>query len=198
MPTGYAAKAGLPLRMGMAVLLMVTTAACGQAANDTDPSATLEAALQAHGEGDLESATKLYEEVITEDPENKFAWYNLGLIRHTQDQVDLAEDGYRKALAIDPDFVPALFNLAILQAASGRVDDAVASYRRVISLQPEYAGAHLNLGFLLIDSGDVAQGKAELRRAVALDPSLESRIPTELAEEVAPPAGGATTATPSD
>ena len=179
------------------MLLALTLASCGLVNGDDDAAATLTEALEAHQQGRLDEAIELYKEVITEDPQNKFAWYNLGLIHQTRGSGNLAETEYREALAIDPAFVPAMFNLAILQTSRGVPEESVELYRGVIAIQPEYAAAHLNLGFLLIDLGEKKEGKRELEQAVALDPSLASRIPDELAANVQPPSEIAPAESPS-
>jgi tetratricopeptide (TPR) repeat protein len=136
----------------------------------------LEQGLDLHAHGDLEGAKEAYLRVIQLDPQNKYAYYNLGLISQTRGDAVAAESSYRTTITIDPDFVPALFNLAILRSDAGSNQEAIDLYRHVIELNPTYAAAHLNLGFLLIDEGDETQGQAELDEAVRLDPSLEDRI----------------------
>jgi tetratricopeptide (TPR) repeat protein len=144
----------------------------------------LEHALQLHAQGDLADAKNEYLRVLQLDPENKYAYYNLGLISQTQGDLVSAESSYRTTIAIDADFVPALFNLAILRTDAGSKREAMDLYRHIIEVTPEsdadltsqLAAAHLNLGFLLLDTGDEAQGQAELDEAVRLDPSLADRI----------------------
>jgi tetratricopeptide (TPR) repeat protein len=154
-------------------------------------------ALQLHAQGDLAEAKDEYLRVLQLDPENKYAYYNLGLISQTQGDVVSAESSYRTTIAIDPDFVPALFNLAILRTDAGAKREAMDLYRHIIEVTPQsdeelrsqLAAAHLNLGFLLLDTGEDAEGQAELDEAVRLDPSLADRIGNG--------AGDASTASPS-
>jgi tetratricopeptide (TPR) repeat protein len=165
------------------VLGSLLAAACSQGpgtdgAGDVDR--TLASALQAHAEGRLGDAVDLYQEVLVLDPENKFAYYNLGLIDQTQGRIDAAAANYVQAIDIDPAFTPALFNLAIIRADQGAADEAIDLYRDVLAVNADDAGAHLNLGFLLLDRGHRKQGRAELAIAVQIDPSLESRIPEGL------------------
>ena len=166
-------------------VLGLLTAGCS--GEDEPPVGSLEVALQAHQEGRLDEAVDLYKAVIAEEPENKFAWYNLGLIHQTRGQKNLAEAEYRRSLEIDPAFVPALFNLAILRADRDDLEEAIELYRSVLELQPEYAAAHLNLGFALIEFGDEDAGQEELDRAVELDPSLASRLPEGSVVDPEPP-----------
>jgi tetratricopeptide (TPR) repeat protein len=144
-------------------------------------------ALQLHAQGDLADAKAEYLRVLQLDPENKYAFYNLGLISQTQGDVVSAESSYRTTIAIDPDFVPALFNLAILRTDAGSKREAMDLYHHIIEVTPEsdeelksqLAAAHLNLGFLLVDTGNQTEGQAELDEAVRLDPSLADRIGSE-------------------
>ena len=146
----------------------------------------LQEALQLHADGDLEGAEDAYLRVIQLDPQNKFAYYNLGLISQTRGDLVGAESSYRTAITIDPDFTTALFNLAILRTDAGSAEEAIDLYKHIIEVTPAdvadgqtkrlLAATHLNLGFLLIDQGDETRGQAELDEAVRLDPSLEDRI----------------------
>ncbi len=141
-------------------------------------------ALQLHAQGDLADAKDGYLRVLQLDPENKYAYYNLGLISQTQGDLVSAESNYRTTIGIDADFVPALFNLAILRTDAGSNREAMELYRHIIEvtpesdeqLKPQLAAAHLNLGFLLIDTDNEGEGQAELDEAVRLDPSLADRI----------------------
>ena len=142
--------------------------------------AVLQQALQAHADGDLDTAADLYKQVIVLDPQNEFAYYNLGLIHQTEGRLGAAAENYELALDIDPEFRPALFNLATVRTGLDQPDEAIDLYRRLLELAPDNAAAHLNLGFALIDIGEGKEGKAELATAVELDPSLESRVPERL------------------
>ena len=177
--------------MLVTLVLLGSVASCSgeEPAEQERASLALTAALQAHQEGRLDEAIELYEEVLTLEPRNKVAWYNLGLSDQTQGANPEAERRYREAISADPDFVAALFNLAVLRTAAGDEDEAIELYRRIIQIQPGYAPAHLNLGFALIGIGDAREGKTELQRATDLDPSLASRIPDETAAEAEAPTG---------
>jgi tetratricopeptide (TPR) repeat protein len=139
----------------------------------------LQEGLEAHAEGDLETAEELYLEVIRLDPQNQFAYYNLGVIEHGRGELGEAAARYRTAISIDPDFVSALFNLAIVRTELGDAIEAIELYERVIRIEPENAAAHLNLGFVLVDRGSEVRGRRELEEAVRLDPSLADRAEPE-------------------
>ena len=180
--------------VALVLLLAVGTAACGKKKSDAQLAAeALQAGLKAHAEGHLSEAQTDYQKVLIYDPQNKFAYYNLGVIDQTQGKAADAEAKYRQALAIDPNFVDALYNLAILRTSAGDLSEAQQLYERVIKVNPNYAAAHLNLGFLLIDEGKKKRGQQELQTAVSLDPSLSSRVP----QEYLPPSGIEPTPSPT-
>jgi tetratricopeptide (TPR) repeat protein len=166
---------------GIALMaVLVVAVGCSGGSNSTDqPTAAqvLDSALEAHAAGDLDEAVELYEEVLVLDPQNRFAYYNLGLIDQTRGLDEAAAAEYEQAIAVAPEFTPAMFNLAIIRAGQGAVDEAISLYRDVIAVNDADARAHLNLGFLLVESGEREEGETELSRAVELDPSLASRIP---------------------
>jgi Tfp pilus assembly protein PilF len=58
--------------------------ACGSEESPAEKaSEELNRGLQAHAAGDLDEAPAAYREVLTHDPQNKHAFYNLGLIDQT-------------------------------------------------------------------------------------------------------------------
>ena len=139
-------------------------------------SRLLSAGIAAQQAGRTAEAADDYRKILHMNPNNPWAYYNLGLIDQQAGRTDSAERNYRAALKISPDFPSALFNLAIIRTGPAP-KEAEDLYRRTIAVQPNNAGAHLNLGFLLIQEGNKAEGQAELQRAVKLDASLASRVP---------------------
>ena len=85
--------------------------------NETQATDLLSLGLQQHVDGKLDEAVATYREVLKKDPQNKFAYYNLGVIDQAANRYDAAENNYRLALGIDANYPPALFNLAIVRAA---------------------------------------------------------------------------------
>ena len=180
--TGGLAVRPSPSSRALIALLLISllTAACSSKKSDAElASEALDRGLAAHQAGKLAEAEADYREVLVYDPNNKFAYYNLGLIDQTNGALASAESNYKLALAIDPTFVSALFNLAIVKTAEGDLVSAIDLYRSAIAVDPTNAPAHLNLGFALIEKGDDKHGQVELDTAIKLDPSLASRLPTE-------------------
>src|SRR4051812_38645298 len=96
--------------LGLAALTLVAGTACGKKPEAQLATDALTRGLQAQQAGRLQDATAAYREVLLHDPRNKYAFFDLGVIDHTQGNLLSAENNYRLALSVDPDFVPALFN----------------------------------------------------------------------------------------
>ena len=150
-----------------AALATAVLAACGSGSVTT----LLSRGLAAQKAGDLATASADYLHVVSRQPRNKLAWYNLGVIAsHNGDTAGATHD-YNEVIAADPNYVPALYNLAIVLTRSDPTK-ALGLYQRVLTLQPDNAEAHLNEGLLLESTGKMAAGEAQVARAVALNHSL--------------------------
>jgi tetratricopeptide (TPR) repeat protein len=180
--------------LGLVILVVFVMAGCNGDGEREQADEILQRGLEAQAAGDLAAAEEAYLEVIQLDPQNKFAYYNLGVIEQSQGELATAESHYRTTLGLDPDFVPALFNLAILRTEADFAEEASSLYEHLIEVTPIetaspedvrlVAAAHLNLGFLLIEQGREGRGQKELEEAIRLDPSLEGRIDPETSGEV--------------
>jgi tetratricopeptide (TPR) repeat protein len=156
-----------------AIFCTAVLAGCGGSGSGT-PTATdaFARGLQAQTAGKFDEATAAYYEVLSKDPKNSAALFNLGLIAHVQNRPVAAEAYYRLALELDPKNAKALFNLAIIRAnASGGAQEAVALYKSVIALLPDYADAHFNLALVLRSLGQTAEAQQEFATAQRLDPT---------------------------
>jgi len=143
--------------------------------NAGTPAALLQRGLREQVAGDLTNAEKDFKSVISKDPKNKYAFYNLGLIYQTENKNSDSENQYRLALSIDPKFGPALYNLGILRTLAKDIPGAIDLYRRAIASNAKDANAHYNLGLLLRQQGKTAEGNQEVQTAVNLEPSLRTK-----------------------
>jgi tetratricopeptide (TPR) repeat protein len=164
------------------IALLAVASACGggSGANGAkNPTATFQAALQLQKQGKLSAAAQLYQQVITAEPKNVFAHYDLGVVDQANHDSVGALAAYGAALTINPKYVPALYNEATIYATTDPVS-AISLYRQIITLQPTAPTAYLNLGLLEIKHNAPKQGVSDLTTAVKQDSSLLSSIPKHL------------------
>jgi tetratricopeptide (TPR) repeat protein len=170
-----------------ALALAAVVSACGDSsgsgggadAKPTTPAGNLAAAILLQQQGKLGQAKDLYLKVITAQPSNYYAQYDLGVLAQHDGDDAHALTYYGAALAANPKYVPALYNEATIYAASNPAL-AIATYRRAIALQPSSPTAELNLGLLEVKNGEVHQGVQDLALAVSEDSALQSAIPKNL------------------
>jgi tetratricopeptide (TPR) repeat protein len=160
---------------GLLLAAALTIASCGGSSGSNDAAKAqrlLQKALGEHAAGRIADAKRDYLAVLDADPQNKFAYYNLGLIATAARDANTAEQEYRRALVVDPDYEPALYNLAILRTREGARDEAIDLYRHAVRVAPKDANAHYNLGLLLRAAGERSQGDVEVLAAIRLNPKL--------------------------
>jgi tetratricopeptide (TPR) repeat protein len=167
--------------VGLAFVLLLAVSCGGE--DQTEPELAREAldrGLAEQRAGDVEAAGEAYREVLRHDPDNAFAFYNLGVLAQADNRFTEAEENYRAALNSDPTFVRALYNLATVRYRLGAKLETVDLYQQVIELDPQNASAHLNLAFSLRDLGKVEEAAEEFGTAVQLQPQLVSRVPEDV------------------
>ncbi len=155
-----------------------TLAACGGGgpADSLSASQALIAGIAAQRAGNFGTATTDYAEVLSTEPKNAYALYDLGDVEQFQHQDAAAMTHYDQALAVQPKLENALYNLAILDATTSPAT-AKALFLQVVALSPRDAVARLNLGRVLLALGQKKSGDAQISLAVELEPSLKSLAP---------------------
>ena len=142
-----------------------------------NPGVLLEQALKANANGDSAGAKRGFEALLQQDPNNKLAAYNLGVLAQQAGDDVAAAGHYKKTLELDPVYAPALYNLAILTNKQGDAQTAAALYERAIKADPRDANAHYNYGLLLRSLGNEQRAQLEIDKAIELDPSLKQPAP---------------------
>ena len=167
----------LVILAGLGIGAWLGTRGSSSTANVATANRLFSEGLQAQTHGQPALAANDYLRSVKINPENKVAWYDLGLIQQDAGNNSQAEIYYERSSALDPHYVPPLYNLATLVAPRDPAS-AVKLYEKVIAVEPKFAQAHLDLGFALQAIGQRAQGNAQISEAVRLDPSLSSRAPS--------------------
>jgi tetratricopeptide (TPR) repeat protein len=134
--------------------------------------ATLTAAMQLHQSGKLDSAERLYREVLSQEKDSADALHLLGVLQHQKGAHGQAVDLISKAIALRPS-VPAFHaNLAEAYRALGQLNRAVGCCRMAIRLWQDYPEAHCNLGMALMGLGQLDQAAEAFHKALRLRPGF--------------------------
>ena len=110
-------------------------------------------AVQLHQKNELESAKKIYTEILTKDPNFVSARNNLGLIFKSIDKIENAKNCFEKIIKINPRFFMAYNNLGVLYKDLGEIEKAKYFYEKALEINPQFSDAYNNLGVVLTGLG---------------------------------------------
>ncbi len=141
----------------------------------TDPaqsqlSAKLQQAVALHQRGQLSSAQRLYEEILSEQPRNFDALHLLGVIAAVTGDPKKAVDLIGRAIEINPNGEATHNNRGAALQQLGDWQAAVAEFDRAIELRKDYAEPHYNRANVLKDQKQWEAALAGYGRALALKP----------------------------
>lgn len=90
-----------------------------------------------------------YEKVINDQPKKTYAYYQLGLLHHSEKRFDEAVQWLNRAINIDDDFVPAYILAGLVREKQGNKDEASKYFQAAVSLDnndigTKFAKKHLS------------------------------------------------------
>ena len=132
----------------------------------------LKAAMEMHRSGQLETAARLYEDVLSHDENNADALHWLGLLHHQAGDHAVAAQLIGRAVDLRPGNHLYHANLAEVHRSLGEFERAAESCRAALALWPDYPEALCNLGAALRDLGRPGEAIEPLSRALALRPDF--------------------------
>lgn len=133
-------------------------------------AATLQKAMAAHGQGQLDQAEALYRAILQAQPRHFDALHWLGVIALQRGQAQAAEQLIGQALTIDPNQPAAHSNRGNALLSLQQPEAALACYDRALALLPEFADALINRGNALRQLQRYAEALDSYERALALNP----------------------------
>ena len=128
-------------------------------------------AFRLHRAGELTLAARLYQTILSRDPEQVDALHLLGVLRQQQGQFAEAVELCGKAVALRPGEASFHSNLAEAYRALGQFEQAVVHCRTALTLRRDYPEAHNNLGLALQALGQFAEAAEHFKAALALRPT---------------------------
>lgn len=111
--------------------------------------AWLNQAIQAHRQGDLDGAERLYRQILASAIAQPDALHYLGVLCHQRGRSDEAVELIRAALVATPHHPDAHNNLGNVHKECGRLADAESCYRCALECNPEHYNALSNLAVVL-------------------------------------------------
>lgn len=143
----------------------------GRATVRPEVAAALRRASAAQQEGHHAEAEKICRAILSADPAQADALFQLAGIAATSGRPTAAADLLRRAIAADPTRPEFHGNLGAVLQRLGQFDQAAICYSEAIRLSPAKAAGHIALGNLLQETGDLAGALERFHRAVDVEPA---------------------------
>jgi tetratricopeptide (TPR) repeat protein len=126
--------------------------------------------LEAFEQWEYRAARQLLERAVKANPNDPYAWNDLGRALHGLGRLDEARKAYEKQIAISPKHVYAYNNLGLVFAEEGRWEKAVESYQKQLEVHSGDVYATRNLPRALLQLGRWAEAANAATKAVAAQP----------------------------
>jgi len=88
-------------------------------------------------DGDMENAMKIFNEIISSNPEYKDPYLGKAITLMQMGELDASMVEFNRAIQLDDNFAEAYANRGILNDKKGRFIEAVSDYRKAVELKPE-------------------------------------------------------------
>ena len=124
-------------------------------------------------DGHLEEAIASFHIVIELDPNQSWAYHNLGEALARQGKLEEAVTAYRKVIELKPDFSWSYHHLGDVLEQQQQWEESVAAFRQAIQLNPEHFGSYVGLGKSLVKLGQLDEAITAYRRASGLEPAAD-------------------------
>jgi tetratricopeptide (TPR) repeat protein len=109
---------------------------------------------------------------LRKNPDDAWAYYELGNALRDQSKPLEAMQAYRAALLRQPQHAAARTNLGVILEEQRRPKEAIEEYRRALAAEPDLVDAHFNLANMLRATGSADDAMRHYREALRLEPGF--------------------------
>lgn len=81
---------------------------------------------------------KIFKRIITLDPKNYRAYYNLGIAYFNLNHFEEALNAYNISISIKPDYKHVYYNIGLLHEATENLEGALKAYEKALDIDPNY------------------------------------------------------------
>jgi len=142
--------------------------------NSTEGDPVNDLAQQARADftkGKYRSAEKVYQEILTKNPNHLYSLCNLGVVYFRTGKLKAAELTLKKAVAIAPKDEFAHTTLGIVYYRQAKFDNALTELTKALAINPKSATAHNYLGITASQKGWQEAAEKEMLQAIADNPN---------------------------
>ena len=125
--------------------------------------------------GDIETAIREMEQLVETNPDEKDAYYQLGILYRDRDE-QRSIGYYRRVIEIDPLFKDVYNTLAYLYQNLEEFDNAIWAITQYINLAPDEPNPYDSRAEIYARDGNLDQAIESYRKALAIDPAKPDPI----------------------
>lgn len=133
-------------------------------------SSKIKTAILLHQNNQIAEASRIYLDILHDEPSHVEALHLLGVISFQQDNIDQAIELIHKAITITPNYTAAQNNLGLAFRAKGRLEDAMNAFENTIKLDPNHPKVLNNLGVVFMSQGKLKDAMATFRDGLKMSP----------------------------
>ena len=119
----------------------------------------------------LDQAIAHFRKVLTINPKDAMAYFNVGNIQKQQKKYGAEIESYKKALSIRPDHAESYNNMGSALKAIGDLTAAIDSFKQALKIKPNFAEAYYNLGVALQETGELDDSIKSYTKACEIKPN---------------------------
>lgn len=129
-------------------------------------------AVHLHQANQLESAEKIYRQLLEVLPNDADLLHFFGMLRNQLGFAEEAAEWIKKALELEPSYIDAENSLGNIYLQVGQPELAEKHFRRTLELNPQFAAANANMGIALKEQGRTVEAEGFLLKAIAVEPDV--------------------------
>lgn len=134
-----------------------------------DTKTLIEKGEELFGKGRIDTARKIFKEILAKDPQLVEPLNNLGVIAFQQGEIDEAISYFTRVLEIDPDYFEAIENLGKCMEAKKDYAGGIKWFKRAVELRPDDLSLLNSLGNCYIQTEDFASAREVYEKSLGLD-----------------------------
>ncbi len=135
-------------------------------ANQVGTSQLMRYAAGLSQSGKNKEALKIFIEITRKEPNNFYAYNNLGMVHSEMQEKDKALNAYEKSLSINPAFPMTLNNIGYLHMTMGHYDKAEMFLKKASSLFGSFHLVSTNLGELYLKQKRYSEAMTYLKKSL--------------------------------
>ena len=133
-------------------------------------------AWRSQQDNELDTALRLYREILEDDPDNPDALHMSGVLNAQQGRNEAAIDLISRSIAVHPDNPVAFYNLGRVLRDANRHEDALHCYDRAVEFMPRNFEAWSNRGTILLELDRPQEAIVSFDRALEINPDHVSSL----------------------